>query len=390
MRVCLILERLDPRIGGREAYTCSLVTQLADRGVDVAVICQSAQWSHNGVTVLPLTARGISRHRRLTNFVSDAQRLLAGERFDVVHAMLPMPGADICHSHSGTVPAQYLSSLRRRNMTRLLARLMRGLNFSRRVSGRFERDIARDPRTICLCVSGMVAREFEDHYGRRENVRVIWNGATIPADYPARREEWRQSHRRQIGAGDGQTVFLTVAANLELKGVPQAIEAMAQMAQDQSTPPAMLVVVGGNKPKSIKRCEALAHRRGVGDRVVFLGHRSDIFEWYAAADALVQLSWYDSCSLAILEALGCGVPCIASSFAGASELLSKGGGIIVNSPSDIPDVGAAMRVMTDPLSRAEHAKACRHVAADFTPQRHVEQILKLYREVAVLKNGSNE
>jgi glycosyltransferase involved in cell wall biosynthesis len=61
------------------------------------------------------------------------------------------------------------------------------------------------------------------------------------------------------------------------------------------------------------------------DRLRFEAPSGDVLFFYAAADLYVSPSLEDSFGPPILEAMACGLPVIASSHAGASEMIHDGG-----------------------------------------------------------------
>ena len=139
------------------------------------------------------------------------------------------------------------------------------------------------------------------------------------------------------------------------------------------------MIVGRDLVEGYQR---LAGMREVGSQVVFAPPSEEVFSWYAAADACVLLSWYDPCSRVVLEATRFGLPSITTRFNGAAEILAGGRGIVVDSPRDTNAIVSAMAVMTDPTRRAEMAAACEDVSGQLSMDRHVEQLLAAYEEVA--------
>ena len=113
-----------------------------------------------------------------------------------------------------------------------------------------------------------------------------------------------------------------------------------------------------------------------------LGHVSDIFRYYSAADVVLLLSWQDACSRVILEAVRWGVPSITTRYNGAAEVLAEGAGIVVESPDDSAGVAAALATMCDPASRAHMRRACLAKADYLSIRRHVDELEALYRELA--------
>jgi UDP-glucose:(heptosyl)LPS alpha-1,3-glucosyltransferase len=78
------------------------------------------------------------------------------------------------------------------------------------------------------------------------------------------------------------------------------------------------LVVAGNP--NYRGWHRLAERLGVGEQVCFIGHCGDMRNAYFGSDFLVHPTFYDPCSLVVLEALACGLPIITTRFNGASEL----------------------------------------------------------------------
>jgi len=380
MKIALVIERFDPSRGGREVSTAQVASALARRGHEVAIFCQSCRDACEHVRVLPLKSRGLDRSSRLASFVKSVRGAAEEGGYDIVHATLPVPGANVYQPRGGLVGAQAAASLRRRRgADRFAATLAEPLNPHRRKMRRLERKLVGDPNTLCLAVSEMIAREFMHYYARSQRVRVIYNAVEIPDVSREQRGDWRRAFRERVGAGPGSPVFLIVAKNFDLKGVPEAIEAFAQWHHSQAGPPgARLVIVGRSK---VGRYRRMAARKKVARQVAFIAPTDEIFPWYAAADACLLLSWYDPCSRVVLEATRWGIPSITTVYNGAAEILARGAGIVVGSPRDTPAVVKAMDELADPLRRAERSRACGQVADQLKMDRHVDELLDAYGQV---------
>jgi UDP-glucose:(heptosyl)LPS alpha-1,3-glucosyltransferase len=380
MKIALVIERMDVRRGGRETSTAQIASGLARRGHNVTVLCQSGGWSGQAVKVLPLGTRGLGRAARLRHFIAAAQDAVRSGGYDVVHAMLPLPGANVYQPRGGTIPAQFDASLRRRSILgRPLVHLARPFNRCRRLLGCLERQMASDPNVLCLAVSQMVAQEFARYYGRTDGVQVITNGVDVPDPTADQVQQWRQELRAHLGASEGDAVFLTVATNFALKGVAEAIESFARWVHGRGRRAgARLVIVGRELVEGYHRHATL---RDVGPMVFFVPPTTDIFPWYAAADACLLLSWYDPCSRVVLEATRWGIPSITTAFNGAAEVLRGGAGLVVPSPRSRSAIVAAMEELADPVRRMPFTAACRQVADGLSMSRHVEELLEAYGRV---------
>lgn len=75
--------------------------------------------------------------------------------------------------------------------------------------------------------------------------------------------------------------------------------------------------------------EALARSRGVDDQIVFGGFQSNPYPYYRRADAMVVSSRFEGFPNAVLEALACGLPVIATPAPGVAELVGSVPGCIL-------------------------------------------------------------
>ncbi len=383
MKVALVIERMNPLRGGQQVYTAQLAGELIRRGHDVTVICAECDWQNrpDAVRVAALGREGMRRVTRLRNFVAAAQREMAAGGYDVVHAMAPVPGASVYHPHGGTFRGTAAAAMRRWSAAvRPAARLIRRLNALRRTCERLERQIVADEKALCVCVSEMVAEQFTGHDRLAGRTRVVFNGVDVPDPAGESRADWRQRNRYRLGVDPGDVVFLTVATNFPLKGVAECIVAFSRYSHARRDGTrARLVVVGREPPESYQRFAGI---HDVGRQVLFVPPVRDVFEWYAAADVCMLLTWYDPCSLVTLEATRWGIPSITTAFNGAAEVLAGGGGVVVPGPKHTGRVVAAMHELSDPQRRAECREACLKVAGRLGMGRHVEELLEVYREAA--------
>ena len=382
LRVGIFIERFDASRGGRERSTLEVAGELARRGCRVDVVCMTGQPVGGGVDVVTLGWAGASRTGKLRRFVTAAARHMASAAYDVTHAMAPLPGADVYQLRGGTIAGLREGSLR---MLGPVARAVRTVtwpcNRARALMGRLERRVVRDRRTLCLPVSRMVADELRRFHDRTANVRVVFNAVAAPAVSAEARAAWRAKTRALWGAAEEDFVLVCPAMNFRLKGVPETVEAFARF-RPRPGPPARLVVLGTGQPKA---CQRLARRCGVGGDVVFRPAVGDIWPVYAAADAVVLLSWYDPCSRVVLEAATFGVPSITTRFNGAAELVAGQRGnppvMVVDSPAAVADVAEACTRLADPGVRADCAAACRAVAPHLSITRHVDKLMAIYEEI---------
>lgn len=172
----------------------------------------------------------------------------------------------------------------------------------------------------------------------------------------------------------GHRVFLEAAAR-----VPRAARAR-------------FYVVGGpiyhtaGSQVSQAELRALADALGIGDRVAFVGFQPDPAWVYRALDVVVHASTApEPFGLTIAEALACGRAVVASSTAGAVELIERDRDALVVSPGDPEALAAALaRLIGDPDLRAELGRRGRVVAARRLDRRRLAgAVLAAYARLGV-------
>jgi glycosyltransferase involved in cell wall biosynthesis len=112
---------------------------------------------------------------------------------------------------------------------------------------------------------------------------------------------------------DGPFTFAVVSRLEPIKRVARAIEAVAR------TPQVRLIVAGDGSERGM--LEALARRRGIAKRVIFLGHVADPRSVIAAADAVINGTREEGLGLAVIEAAAMGRPAVAFAGGGIPEIV---------------------------------------------------------------------
>jgi glycosyltransferase involved in cell wall biosynthesis len=114
------------------------------------------------------------------------------------------------------------------------------------------------------------------------------------------------------------------------------------------------------------RLEARARALDLDGRVRFQGLSSRVPDVLRAADVFLLSSHGEGMSNALLEAMACGLPCLASrSIGGAAELLGEGRGVLLADGDVTAWAGAIERLAGDAALRGELGSA----AAAFVARR---------------------
>ncbi|NLX12118.1 MAG: glycosyltransferase family 4 protein [Phycisphaerales bacterium] len=217
----------------------------------------------------------------------------------------------------------------------------------------------------------------------REKVCVIPNGIDPVYYYPVESHQDKEQLRRELGLDEGTVPVLCVANLLPIKGLDVLLAAWRKVClADRS---AILLIVGeGPLDKSL--C-IQAEQLRCASRVRFLGRREDVPALLRAAELFVLPSRYEGSSNALLEAMACGLPVIATDVGGNREVLdpNRTGWLV---PAD--DAGRLAEMILNTLLasavRQRVGTAAREeILRRFSLKQWIERYHRLYRSVAERK-----
>jgi UDP-glucose:(heptosyl)LPS alpha-1,3-glucosyltransferase len=381
MKVALVILHADPARGGAERYTVDLASALHARGVDVT-LAASTFGPDEGGPRLPLRVEARTRLGYYDRFIDRFMRVVYG-KFDVIHAMLPLPVCDVYHPHAGLAVESLMSGYRKYDgLMRPLTAITNRFNRKRRRFASVERELLTHPDApVVLCLSEYVKATVREHYPDLPAacLATLFNAVDLVRFDPAARADAGRDLRRRLGIDKDCAVALMIAQDYQRKGLAEAIEAL---------PPAesrmVLLVVGKQDAGAYRK---LAHDRGYGDRVIFAGPTSDPYSFYQGADLFVLPTRHDPCSLVVLEALAMGVPVISTRYNGACEIMSDGvHGFVLNDPRDVSALRNRYEKLLDPEARRRMRAACLDLRPRLSQERHVDRVVDVYRAILAEQN----
>jgi glycosyltransferase involved in cell wall biosynthesis len=129
-----------------------------------------------------------------------------------------------------------------------------------------------------------------------------------------------------------------------------------------------------------RELEAESCALGIGDSVTFHGEQRDVSVFLRAADCFVLPSTIEGMSNALLEAMACGLPLVATHIPGTSALVENGcHGILVPAGDAAALACAIVGVLTDPVrAEALGRQARRRVEDHFGIDRVADRYKWLY------------
>ena len=369
----VVIQSFRPHVGGAELQLERLVPHLLERGVRTRIITRAVP----------------GRARRETIAGSVVYRTaLAGESplASIAYVAAALGGllrrrarTDLVHAHGALSPATIGLGARLFGLPCLVTVLGTG---DRGDLARLVRKPVGRLRAGLLFRSAWFAALSEDareellaHGVPPARILSLPNGVDVEAHRPATMEE-RARLRGQLGLPDDRFVGTFVGRLHPVKDVDTLLAAAARI-------PELTLVIAGDGPER-RRLEKESARLGLGDRVRFRGLSANVADVLRASDAFFLSSHGEGMSNALLEAMACGLPCLASrSVGGAGELLADGRGLLLADGDAAAWTAAIRRLIDEPSLRAETgAPAAAFVAEGLSLDAAADRLARAYAVVA--------
>lgn len=265
-------------------------------------------------------------------------RQIHGLRYDLVYS----PGvnclnADVVSVH--IIFAEYLQRIgSNASPSKSISwpiRLHRKLYY--RICRFLEKQVYTNSETFLILISQKTATNLERFYGRHERIAILYLGLDHETFNPARRLQFRENARKEIGLSAERFVVLLVGNDWRNKGVPVLLQAMALL-RDL---PINLLVISREDPAAI---ESLVIDGGLAGYVRVMPPRKDVEFYYAAADAYAGPSLEDTFALPPAEAMACGLPVIVSAANGTCEIMTnEQNGLVLSDPTNSVELAEMLR-----------------------------------------------
>lgn len=181
-----------------------------------------------------------------------------------------------------------------------------GDSFLRGLLHRYNRRVVRRVATdFWSCSDGACPWFYGAEAGQLPHYQLITN-AINPAQF-APNPQVREEYRRRLGCQDALVVGHVGRFHFQ-KNQSFLLDVVAELAQLGQPVKALLVGQG----EDLEPMKEKARTLGLGDRVEFLGVRSDTAQLYQAMDVFVFPSRFEGLPMALLEAQANGLPCVVS------------------------------------------------------------------------------
>ncbi|HEV3111237.1 MAG TPA: glycosyltransferase family 4 protein [Candidatus Binataceae bacterium] len=352
---------VDPELGfaGGESQVLGLTLELLTLGHGAELLCDP-----NGILWQRARAANVVCHPlRIRNALDCVagmrlRRFLFRNRFDVVHfhtsrahSMAPfaagVAGALVVTRRMDYVPNRWFAPYLYNRAVDAVAAISQGV-------------------ANALIAAGVAA----------EGITVIPSGVDCTRFAPPACDQ-RAAARRDLGLDSGQIAVASVGA-LELrKGHTYLLDALAGL---QGRYPAIRAFIAGGGSQRAA-LEEQANRLKLGQSLRFLGSIGDPRTLFWAADIFVQPSMMEGLGVALLEAMACGLPVVASRAGGMVEVIEdRHDGLLVAVADSIALERSIEELAESPALRSSLAAQARVKAEqDFSLAAMARRTLALYQ-----------
>ncbi len=289
-------------------------------------------------------------------------RLFLERRFDVVHTHSAKAGALgryaahrcdvplVVHTYHGFPFHQFQSPLRRAAYVAI------------------ERRLAAVTDVVLAIGTGVATEALQRGLARPEALRTVppaVDGRVVEQDLAT-----RLTARALLGLDPTRPVVGTVGRVDYQKAPEHFLRAAAALRH----PDALAVWVGGGP--MLAELRERVHRQGLDDRVRFVGERHDVPDLLPAFDVFAMSSRYEGLPCAVVEAMRCGLPVVATAVNSVPDLVVPGvSGVLV--PPARPEMLAAAldSLLADPGTAHRLARAGQHRAGEAFDASALSEIL---------------
>ena len=206
-----------------------------------------------------------------------------------------------------------------------------------------------------VTLNSTMQREFFEPIQQAHKARHIPRGVDAQRFHAEARRTTAPALRREFAIPPEAKIVLCCAILVARKNHPALIEALAEL------PQAHLVLAGPPMEASyVAALRELIRERNMKSRVHFVGYQADMPGLLAQADVFALPSRSEGMPVALLEAMSCGLPVVATALAGARDIVEPGTHGLLVPVDDVRALRTALaRLLGDPSLRAQLGAAAR-------------------------------
>ncbi len=232
-----------------------------------------------------------------------------------------------------------------------------------------------------LFVSNSFKQDFIRNYKLKKapSASVIYNGVDFKR-FAAKSD----CIKDELGIHEDALLIGMVGNFVSIKDQLTVCKAFKQIEQD--LPKARLIFAGNHNIDSkhfLDECMQYCKQNGFEDKVFFLDSRKDVPQLLAELDLFVFSTLADTFGIALIEAMGAGVPAISSNIGPISEITEKGKYVPLFENGEVDDLAIKMKAMLKiPKEENQLAMRAQQFAIDhYAIRTHIDATLEVYKRL---------
>lgn len=215
-----------------------------------------------------------------------------------------------------------------------------------------------------VSISPIVQQSVMMRYGLNEkHTPVVYNGINfsrcLKINNHEAHEPFRFIHIGRFSLQKNHGAIIQAAEILKSKGLHFAI-----------------TLIGGSGNEEERKLEVI--QKGLDDVIFFSGIQSDVFSFLNESDCFLLPSLYEGMPVTLIEAMGCGLPIIASAVGGVPDMIDDEESGLLISPTAEKLAEAMERIIVDPELRASLGKCALEKSKIFSAHNMFVGYNKIY------------
>jgi len=343
----LAIENFSKHKGGAESYAVSLASTLVKSGWETHLFGKNWDGEPSAAIFHRIKIpKLLPSWAKMILFALKHKQMVKRQAFDVILGFGNTLHMNVYQSHGGVHRFSTARKLytEKNKILRSIKRLLIFFSLKDKVRNWIESAPFRlYPKPKIIAISLMIKEDFISFYHINEKeIKVIYNGIDTAKYNKDLKEHLRSSLRQRLGISDNDVVFLFISYDLKKKGIMPLIEAAAKLKKLNFT--RFKIVVVGEQPYSLLLKQV--KRLGLEDTIIFTGPTKTPEDYYANCDVLVLPTFYDACSLVVIEAMACGLPAITTTYNGVAGIITnEKDGYIISHPPRSEEIAEAMKAL---------------------------------------------
>lgn len=208
-----------------------------------------------------------------------------------------------------------------------------------------ERRLAQITDVVLAIGRGVATEALRRGLARPSTLRVV--APVVDTRTVRRSVHTRAAARQLLGLADETTVVGTVGRIDYQKAPEHLVEAAGRMRRNDVT----FVWIGSGP--GLANLQRLVQARGLGDRFTLVGERDDVPALLPGLDLFVMASRYEGLPCAVVEAMRCGLPVVATAVNSVPDLVVPGESGLLVPPARPATLAATLDGLLDDPVTAE-------------------------------------